>query len=304
MAPDQEGRLEVTKAPHLLIDAHDHLLLDLDGVVYHGPHAVPGAVEALARARAAGRSLTFVTNNAGRTPDQVAAHLVALGIEAVPGEVVTAAQAAATRLAALLPRGAAVFLAGGDGVRVALQEAGLRPVTTLAEQPVAVATGFGPDLPWQRIVDAGVLLREGLPWVASNADLTFPTGHGLGPGHGALVELLERFSGRRAEVAGKPEPALLHEALRRNGGDRPLMVGDRLDTDVAGARAAGIPSLLVLSGVTASDEVGDWPAERQPTYVGADLGALHLPPVPAPGPGRDPRRGEPSASAPGGTVSP
>lgn len=258
-----------------LIDRFDHLLLDLDGVVYRGREAVPGAVAALARARERGCALSFVTNNAGRPPEQVAAHLTELGIKATATDVVTAAQAAAVRLAAQLPAGAPVFLAGGEGVRMALVEAGLRPVTDLDDRPQAVATGYGPELPWQRIVDAGILLRDGLPWVASNADLTFPTGRGLGPGHGALVGLLARFSGREAEIAGKPEPTLFQEALRRNGGDRALVVGDRLDTDIAGALAAGLPSLLVLTGVTTTEELTACPPHAGPTYIGADLSALH-----------------------------
>lgn len=265
-----------------LIDGFDHLLLDLDGVVYRGRHAVPGAVAALARARDEGRTLSFVTNNAGRPPEQVAAHLVELGIDARATDVVTAAQAAASRLARRLPAGAPVFLVGGEGVRMALVEAGLRPVADLDDQPVAVASGYGPELPWQRIVDAGILLRDGLPWVASNADLTFPTGRGLGPGHGALVELLARFSGREAEVAGKPEPTLFREALRRNGGARALVVGDRLDTDIAGAAAAGLPSLLVLTGVTTEGQLDASPPGARPTYVGADLGALHAAPKDVP----------------------
>ncbi|WP_235738749.1 HAD-IIA family hydrolase [Nocardioides alcanivorans] len=267
----------MAETPGLLIDGFDHLLLDLDGCVYEGPRAVPGAVPALARARAQGVTLSFVTNNAGRTPAQVAAHLVELGIDAGPDDVVTSAQGAAARLAELVPPGSPVFLVGGEGLLRALEEVGLRPVSRLDDDPVAVASGFGPELPWQRIVDAGILLRLGLPWVAGNADMTFPTGNGLAPGHGALVELLERFSDRRAEVTGKPAPGLFLEAVRRRGGRRPLVIGDRLDTDIAGARAAGLPSLLVMTGVTGPNDLAACPVESRPTHVGADLGALHLP---------------------------
>lgn len=263
-----------------LVDQFDHLLLDLDGVVYRGRAAVPGAVDALTAARAAGLRVSFVTNNAGRPPAVVAGHLNELGIQAADTEVVTAAQAGARLVADRHAPGAPVFLAGGDGVRMALEEVGLTPVTQIDDDPVAVVTGYGANLAWQRIVDAGILIRSGLPWTATNGDLTFPTGAGLGPGHGAVVELLERFSGQRAEIAGKPRPALLHEAVRRHGGERPLMVGDRLDTDIAGAHAAGFSSLLVLTGVSAVADLPGVEPGLLPTYVGADLGALHAPGIP------------------------
>lgn len=274
------GRWSVTMTSARLVDEFDHLLFDLDGVVYRGRAAVPGAVEALTAARAAGLRLSFVTNNAGRPPAVVAEHLAELGIQAAPTEVVTAAQAAARLVAQRHPRGAPVFLAGGEGVHAALEEVGLTPVTQIADDPVAVVTGFGSDLPWQRIVDAGILIRSGVPWTATNGDLTFPTGAGLGPGHGAVVELLERFSGKRAEIAGKPRPALLHEAVRRQGGERPLMVGDRLDTDIAGANAAGFSSLLVLTGVSVVADLAEVEQGLLPTYVGVDLGALHAQGIP------------------------
>jgi glycerol-1-phosphatase len=119
-----------------------------------------------------------------------------------------------------------------------------------------------------------VRVRDGLPWVASNTDLSLPTKFGQAPGHGVLVDMLERFSGVKAVVAGKPQRPLLEETIRRLGGTTPLMVGDRLDTDIDGAINAGCDSLLVMTGVTDLAQLVAVPAGRRPTYVAPDLGGL------------------------------
>lgn len=257
-----------------LTETHDLLVLDLDGVVYVGTRAVPGAVDALDRARESGAKLAFVTNNAARTPDAVAAHLRELGVGAGPDDIVTSAQAAATMVAGTVPAGAEVFLIGGDGLAEALQERGLRPVTEPSDGVAAVAQGYGPQMPWRRVADGAILVAAGLPWVASNTDMTLPTERGLGPGNGALVELVSRFAGREPEVAGKPAAALFEETLGRVGGERPLFVGDRLDTDIAGAVAVGWDSLLVMTGVTGLAELVRARPERRPSWLSADLEGL------------------------------
>ncbi|MFS3130321.1 HAD-IIA family hydrolase [Nocardioides sp. Bht2] len=286
-----------------LIERYDLLLLDLDGVVYRGPEAVPGAPDQLLRARDAGAELLFVTNNAARTPEQVAQHLTELGIVTGAGDVVTSAQAAAGLLAARLPAGAPVFLLGGEGLRAACLEVGLTPVTDPDAAPQAVVSGFGPQMPWQRAIDGAILINAGLPWVAANTDGSFPTERGLAPGHGALVELLSRFTGVTPSVAGKPDRPLFDEALRRFPGARALMIGDRLDTDIAGARAAGLDSLLVLTGVDDLDAVAAAPQSQRPTFVGTDLGAL-FEPVPHREGDQAPARLGALASEGRGTVAP
>jgi HAD superfamily hydrolase (TIGR01450 family) len=257
-----------------LWDAYDVAMLDLDGVVYVGRDAVPGAPDHLAAARAAGMKLAYVTNNASRTPDTVADHLRELGIDAADEDVVSSAQAAARLLSEKLPSGAAVFVIGGEGLRVALAEAGLRPVQDRAERPEAVVSGFAADLRWSTVIAGAILVAEGLPWVASNTDLTVPTPDGPGPGNGALVGVVARFADREPQVAGKPEPPLFEETLRRIGGERPLVVGDRLDTDIEGANRVGYDSLLVLTGVTGLEQLVSAAPELRPRYVAADLGAL------------------------------
>lgn len=261
-----------------LSDLHDLVMLDLDGVVYVGGHAVPGAPEHLARARSKGLALAFITNNASRPPATIAAHLAALGIDASPHDVVTSAQAAARLAADRWGSGAEVLMLGADGLREALVEAGLSPVgIEESRRPAGVVTGYGPDVLWRHVMRTAVLIREGLPWIASNADLTIPTPYGIAPGHGVLVETLSRFAGVTPEVAGKPARPLLDETVRRVGGERPLMVGDRLDTDIAGAHAAGVDSLLVLTGVTGLAELVAARGALRPTYVAADLGGLFEP---------------------------
>ncbi len=267
-----------------LWDAYDVAMLDLDGVVYIGRDAVPGAPGHLARAREAGMHLAYVTNNASRPPSRVAAHLRDLGIEVEDDDVVTSAQAAARVLSEQLDDGAAVFLVGGEGLEVALREQGLEPVqdSTLPDgsRPAAVVSGFHGDLRWSTVIAGAILVREGLPWVASNTDLTVPTPLGPGPGNGALVGVVARFAEREPVVAGKPEPPLFEETLRRVGGSRPLVVGDRLDTDIEGANRTGYDSLLVMTGVTGLRELVAAGAESRPTYVAADLGALARPQPP------------------------
>ncbi|MDN5893077.1 MAG: HAD-IIA family hydrolase [Nocardioides sp.] len=262
------------KSTAALSESYDLAMLDLDGVVYIGPDAVPGAAQHLQRARTAGMHLAFVTNNASRTPRQVAAHLNGLGIEADPDDVVTSAQAAAHLLFEQFGLDARIYVLGGDGLEEALRGAGLQPVTSLAEEPVAVVTGYAPEVPWKRIMVGGVLIRDGLPWVASNTDMTVPTDYGLGPGHGVQVQMLADFAGVEPRVAGKPQRPLLDETIRRVGGERPLMVGDRLDTDIEGANNAGIDSLLVLTGVAGMAELVAAPRALRPTYISSDLGGL------------------------------
>ena len=256
-----------------LCRAYDLAMLDLDGVVYVGGDAVQGAREHLAAARAAGMRLAFVTNNASRSPRTVAEHLVELGIAAEAADVVTSAQAAARLAVDRAGPGARVVCLGADGLREAVREVGLTPVG-VEDEAAAIVTGYGPDVRWSEIMRAAVRIRDGLPWVASNTDLTFPASFGIAPGHGVQVEMLRSFAGVEPAIAGKPARPLLDETVRRVGGRRPLMVGDRLDTDIEGARAAGFDSLLVLTGVTGLPELVAAAEELRPTYLARDLGGL------------------------------
>lgn len=275
MASCQTRGMSVLKASEQpLWDRYDVALLDLDGVVYIGPDAVTGAADHLEAAASAGMQLAYVTNNASRPPRLVAKHLSDLGIPASDDDVVTSAQAAARLLAAQLPSGAPVFVIGGAGLNEALVEQGLRPVSSTDDRPAAVVSGYNADLRWATVTEGAILVREGLPWVATNTDLTVPTPRGPGPGNGVLVEAVARFAGRDPVVAGKPLPPLFEETLRRVGGTTPLVVGDRLDTDIEGAHNTGLDSLLVLTGVTGLDEVVAAPPRHRPSYLSLALEGL------------------------------
>jgi HAD superfamily hydrolase (TIGR01450 family) len=262
-----------------LCEAYDLSMLDLDGVVYVGGQAVPGAPEHLAQVRASGQRLAFITNNASRPPSAVAEHLTDLGVEAGTGDIVTSAQAAARVLRDRLGPGGRVAALGAAGLVEALEAEDLLAVPVDAEAD-ALATGYGPDVPWRDVMRAAVRVRDGLWWVASNSDMTIPTAFGTAPGHGVLVDMLRRFTEVEPVIAGKPARPLLDETVRRVGGTRPLMVGDRLDTDIAGGHNAGIDSLLVLTGVTGLPELAAATPTLRPTYLAADLGGL-LEPQPA-----------------------
>lgn len=241
---------------------------------------MPYAAESVVAAVEAGMCPAYVTNNASRRPAEVAAQLTRLGIPARQQDVVTSAQAAVRMLVERLPPGAAVLVVGTEALCDELREVGLRPVRSADEHPRAVVQGFGPDTGWRELAEAAVALRAGAHWVAGNADSTFPSPRGPLPGNGALVAALELATGRRAEVAGKPEPALHRASIERVQAARPLVIGDRLDTDVLGAVRGGTDSLLVLTGVTELDALLAAASGCRPTYVAPDLRGL-LAPQPA-----------------------
>ena len=270
-----------------LLDQHDVLLADLDGTLYQGAEAVPGAVEAIQGAAARGVRTAYVTNNASRRPSDVAAHLAELGFPATEADVVTSSQAAAAMLAEQLASGSAVLIVGTDALGEEITHVGLT-VTTEAASADAVVQGHSPDTGWRKLAEATVALRAGAVWVACNLDPTLPTERGPLPGNGSMVAVLRIASGREPQVAGKPAAALVDASVRRTGAQRPLMIGDRFDTDIEGGRVAGMPTLLVLTGVSDAAELLAAPPERRPDYVAADLGALtreadDLKPGPRPG---------------------
>jgi glycerol-1-phosphatase len=257
----------------MLAARYDALLFDLDGVLYRGAEPVPGAPETMAALREAGANVGFLTNNSSRTPEQVSAKLGDMGISSTPTEIVTSATATADLLAGR--GGGTAFVMGGDGVVGALSDAGLRLVDGDAEPVDLVVVGIDEDLTYARLRTACLQVHRGATFVATNADPTFPgTGGQLWPGAGALVAAITAVTGVDAEVVGKPHAPLFHAALRRAGGVNPLVIGDRLDTDIAGAAALGWDSLLVLSGVSSADELTGSPC--RPTYVAPDVRALLL----------------------------
>jgi glycerol 3-phosphatase-2 len=254
--------------------AYDVGLLDLDGVVYLGGTAIPGAAEALRKADAAGMRLAYVTNNAFRTPAAIAELLTSFGVPAVKEDVVTSAQAAARLLAERLPAGTPVLVVGGSGLRMALRERGLRPVSTAIDKPAAVVQGYAPDISYSLLAEGSMAVAAGALFVGSNADLTLPSRRGRQPGNGSLIQVIATATGVQPLVAGKPEPPLHHESVLRTGARHPVVVGDRLDTDIEAAHRVGADSLLVLTGVTGPAEAVLAPPSQRPTYLAADLSGL------------------------------
>jgi HAD superfamily hydrolase (TIGR01450 family) len=229
--------------------------------------------------------LAYVTNNSSRTPAAIAAQLAGFGVPAQPADVVTSAQAAATLLAGRLAPGSAVLVVGGTGLRIAVRERGLRPVTVALERPAAVVQGYWPGVSYSLLSEGALAVAAGAWYVASNGDATMPTRRGRQPGNGALSQVIVYATGQQPVIAGKPEPPLHAEAVARTGAQRPLVVGDRLDTDIEGAVRAGAPSLLVLTGVTHPADVVLAPPHQRPSYLAADLAGL-LEPHPAVAAGR------------------
>ena len=255
----------------MLVAPYDAILLDLDGVLYRWPEPIPGAADAVVTLREAGKGLAFVTNNASRTPDEVAERLSSVGVRAEPGEVVTSALAAASAVAERGVRSA--FVVGEGGLIAALEDRGVRVVDGSARDVGAVVVGFDRGVTYDKLKDASVLVASGVPLIASNADASFPAPDGQAwPGAGALIAAIETTTGAKAEVIGKPEPPLLELALEAAGGGRPLVVGDRLDTDIAGAARLGWDSALVLTGVARREDVETAP--WKPTFVVERLGDL------------------------------
>jgi glycerol 3-phosphatase-2 len=257
-----------------LRSAYDALLVDLDGTVYKGSVAIDGAVDALC---GGDQHVLYVTNNASRAPGDVAAHLRELGLPASEQDVVTSAQSAAKLLAEQLPAGSAVLIVGTEALADEVRQRGLAPVREAAAEPTGVVQGHSVDTGWTILAEAALAIRAGAVWVAANLDPTLPSDRGMLPGNGSIVAALRTATGAEPQVAGKPAAPLMRDAVERSGAQSPLVVGDRLDTDIAGGCAAGIPTLLVLTGVSTPMDVLRAPAGQRPDFIGADLKVLSRP---------------------------
>jgi glycerol-1-phosphatase len=258
-----------------LVDRYDLVILDIDGVVVLGDRPVAGAPESLARLRETGKTIRFATNNASRRASEVAELLVGLGIQASDREVLTSAAATAAVLGRELEAGAKVLVVGAEALAEEVAAQGLQVVASAEDGPVAVVQGFGPEVGWRHLTEACLAIRAGARWVATNADRTLPTARGVLPGNGSLIAALATALDRGPDlVVGKPQPELFLAAARDAAAQRSLVVGDRIDTDIAGARNAGMDSLLVLTGVSDMRALSLVPPEERPTYVAPDLSGL------------------------------
>lgn len=262
------------------LDGVDVVLADLDGVVYAGPGALPYAVDSL-NAAAASRRLGYITNNASRRDAVVAAHLRDLGLTSTRAEdVVTSPQAAMRLLRGRVAPGSTILVVGGDGLVFESEKAGYAVTRSSDDAPAAVVQGFAPQVGWEQLAEAAYALATpedsgGIPWIATNTDWTIPQARGIAPGNGTLVSAVHTAVGRLAVVAGKPERPIFDEAVDRFGAHKALFIGDRLDTDIAGAQAAGLASVLVLTGIDRPKHVLAAPPTSRPTFILGDLRELH-----------------------------
>lgn len=258
------------------------LLADLDGVVYRGARNIAYAVEHLNRASTAVR-LAYITNNASRTDATVAAQLNTLGLSTQPHDIVTSPQAAVSLLAQTVDPGSTVFVVGGEGLTHELDKAGFRVTRSADDSPAAVVQGFAPEVGWTELAEASFALERGLPdgtempWIATNTDWTLPLERGIAPGNGTLVSAVHIAVGRLPVFAGKPQRAIFETAFERFGTRDALMIGDRLDTDIEGARNAGIESALVLTGIDRPKQLLAAGESRRPNYILRDLRELEHP---------------------------
>lgn len=261
----------------MLAQGYDAALFDLDGVVYLGPHAVPGVPEAIHELRGLGVRVGFVTNNAARTPATVAAHLVELGIEASEPDVVNSTMATLHMLSEQLPEGARVLAVGTEALAEQLAADGYTVVTSKDDRPVAVVQGYNPRIDWRLLEEGAFAIQAGADWFVTNPDLTRPTDRGLVPGAGTQLAVIQACVTITPKIAGKPYPPLLEETVRRLGSERPIFVGDRLDTDILGANNVGMDSLLVFTGAHGKRDLADAERDYRPTAIGYDVLALLQP---------------------------
>lgn len=262
-----------------ILEGVDTVLLDLDGVIYRGPGAIEYAVESINALDPAVR-VGYITNNASRTDATVAGHLSGLGLHVAAEDVVTSPQAAIRLLAGLVPPGSTILVVGGEGLTSVVGTAGFVVTDSALDGPAGVIQGFAPEVSWKNLAEAAYALQgEGseIPWVATNTDWTIPQARGTAPGNGTLVSAVHTAVGRLPVVAGKPEVAIFEEALKRFGSRRAVMIGDRLDTDILGANRAGIPSVLVLTGIDQAKQVLAAAVDERPGYILDDLRGLHEP---------------------------
>lgn len=253
------------------------VLSDLDGVVYAGPSAIPGATEALEKLADLGVALAYITNNASRSSAEVAAHLRELGAPATAEQVFGSALAGAELLAGQVREGATVLVTGSAVLAGHVAELGMVPVRTADPIPDAVIQGFEPTLGWKDLAEAAYAVAGGALWVATNTDMSIPQARGIAPGNGSLVAAVSAATGKVPIVAGKPEAQLFRTAASHLGVENALVVGDRLDTDILGGNRAGMATALVLTGVDTAASALAAVTDQRPTYLLGELEELHQP---------------------------
>lgn len=237
------------------------LIIDMDGVIWKSDAPIGDLAATFQRIHERGLKFVFATNNSTRTPEQYVARLKEFGIEVEPWQIVTSSQGAAHAVAQKFPRGTKVFMIGEDGIQLALEERGFE-VVSLEDAPQAevVVMGIDRGINFQKASEATLLVRRGIPFYATNPDKTFPTPRGEIPGAGAWISIITTATDVQPIMAGKPFPFLMDLSLEKLGTkkEETLVVGDRLETDIAAGQAVGCPTALVLSGVSTKEQAEIW----------------------------------------------
>jgi 4-nitrophenyl phosphatase len=250
------------------------LILDMDGVLWRDTQALLDMPDFFARLKDINMPVVFATNNGTRSIEMYVDRLADFGIRVEPWQVINSAIAAADYLSKRFPQGGPVFVVGEIGVLEALAEKGFQPVDEMGKGILAVVAGMDRSATYEKLAQATLLIRSGIPFIGTNPDLTFPIPSGQVPGAGAFLAFLEAATGISPTIMGKPEPHLYRFAIERLGTrvEETLAVGDRLETDILGAQRAGCPSVLVLSGVSSEAEAKRW--QPQPELILPNLADL------------------------------
>lgn len=260
---------------HPILRKYQGLMVDLDGTVFEGNRPVDGAKEGLAD-----HQIAYITNNASRSPQQVAEHLTELGFPTSPNQVMTSAMAACLMARSVLDNSEGVppkvFVIGADSFKQLAREAGLVVVDSADDNPAVVLHGHSPDNNWARLSEGALAIQRGARYIASNLDSTLPTERGFMVGNGSMVAAVTNATGVVPDAPGKPQPTMFEACMPQFEGRDVLVIGDRLNTDIAGGNNAGLPTLCTVTGVsTHRDVLAAAPGER-PTYIAANM-RDHLP---------------------------
>jgi len=251
------------------------LILDMDGVIWRADAPIGNLAEIFARIEARGLKYVFATNNGTKTPEQYVERLAGFGVNVNPTQVVTSALGVAYMLAQKYPKGTKVFMIGEDGIRVALEEKGFEVLSTNnAPEAKVVVMGIDRGITFDKMREATLLVRSGVPFYATNPDKTFPTPRGEIPGAGAWISVITTATEVEPIIAGKPFPFMMELSLELLGTkkEETLVVGDRLETDIAAGKAVGCPTALVLSGVSTKEQADAW--QPKIDIIADDLSAL------------------------------
>ena len=264
-----------------LAEDYDCALLDLDGTAWSGDERIEHAAASVIEARGLGMASAFVTNNAMRTPAQVTDKLNSMDFEATADMVMTSAMDIAAIMAEELAEGSKVLVIGGAGLRLALEERGFVLVDSADDEPAAVVQGLDKQVNWALLSEGAFAIERGAAFYASNLDATLPVERGQALGNGSLVRAIQHATRKRPTAGGKPEPGIYRRASELVGARNPLAVGDRLETDIMGAVAAGVPAMHVLTGVHMARDVIRAPRGQRPSYLAIDMrGLLEAHPAP------------------------